>query len=299
MVRVIDAHRFQRQSTYTIPENVIDSCLINDNQILLATNSTTIELRPINFNEENFSEIQTVFEPISTFQTVYEIKKLIHCKNGNFIATIEKNQNSEQTARVYSNWDCKQNSQNQNVMARIAGKVSPSNHRSDFIYMDIIELPVNGQVETISCCQLTGNIIIGTNAKQIFIYKFFFNQELNKNSYIDFIDLSYFLELSYKPKSIEISENFIMTMSDKCLNVFKIISKFDLERNHENLNDFDDFEKEFDDCFDGNNANGKNLINLSSNFEQKIDFVDFCPTIVTNLPVFIKSTKSSKTVSSN
>lgn len=293
MVRVIDAHRFQRQSTYTISENVIASRLLSDGNILLATSPSTIELRSINFNERND---ESKFDPICSFQTVYEIIEMIYCKNGNFIATIERNQiqkNFEYSSRVYSNWDCKQNSKTKNIMARIAGKVSPSNIRNDFVYMDIIELPINGQVEAIGCCQLTGNIIIANNQKLIFIYKFQYHQmENKKNSYIDFNELPYWLELSYQSRKIEIAENFILSVSDKCLNVFKIISKFDIERNTEKFPQLNYFEQEFDQCFDGKIFDSKNLINLSSNFEQKPDFIDFRPTLVTNLPVFIKSNKN-------
>lgn len=294
MVRVIDAHRFQRQSTYTVPENVIASCLISDDKILLATNQSTIELRSLNFNQPT-DEIPTDFEPISWFQTVYEISQMIYCKNGNYVATIERNQSGESSARVYTNWDFIENSLNKNVMARIAGKVSPSYIRTDFVYMDIIELPINGQVEAISCCQLTGNIIIANSRSEIFIYKFQLHQTENKrNSYIDFNELAYWLELSYKPRRIEIAENFIMSMSDKCLNVFKICSKFEFEKSDsEEFVDLNCAQQEFEQCFDGSKENSQNfLINLTSNFEQKTDFIDFRPTVVTNLPVLIKSAKN-------
>lgn len=294
MVRVIDAHRFQRQSTYTVPENVIASCLISDDQILLATNQSSIELRQLNFNEPT-DEIPSAFDPICSFQTVYEIVQMIYCKNGNYVGTIERNETGESSARVYTNWDFTENSLNQNVMARIAGKVSPSYIRTDFVYMDIIELPINGQVEAISCCQLTGNIIIANGRNEIFIYKFQLHQmENKKNSYIDFNELNYWLELAYKPRRIEITENFIMSMSDKCLNVFRIGSKFDVVVGEsEEFVDLNSAQHEFEQCFDGSKENSQSyLINLTSNFEQKTDFIDFRPTVVTNLPVLIKSAKN-------
>lgn len=296
MVRVIDAHRFERQSTYTIPENVIASCLVSVDKILIATNFSTIELRPLSFSGHQDNEIKSTFEPISSFQPVYEICQMIYCKNGNYVGTIERNLNNsnyEYSARVYTNWDCCENSMNKNLKARIAGKVSPANVRNDFSYMDIIELPINGQTEAIGCCQLTGNLIIANNRNEIFLYKFKLHQmENTKMSYIDFKELPYWLELSYKPRKIELAENFIMTVSDKCLNVFKIISKFDENIHKKSFVQLNCVQQEFDDCFDGNNKNSTNcLINVTSNFEQKPDFIEFRPIIVTNLPVLIKSSK--------
>lgn len=87
----------------------------------------------------------------------------------------------------------------------------------------MIELPLSSNLNTIACCESTGNIIVGSkNSLQLFLFKYCTN-ETTKLQYIDFFEAPFKIELDFQPSKILITENVVTCCNKQFLQVFKVV----------------------------------------------------------------------------
>lgn len=216
-------YHFASQSIQQLEiEDLSSTCLIPDNEIVLAKNSDhTIEIRQLN-NETSDGETAEV----KSFSSVDDVEQMIYSKVGNFLVTLESRVSNYEKAeiryvRIYVNWD-KQSSPTQSLRARIAGKITPMKKT-----LEMIELPLSFNPNSIACCQSTGNIIVNhKNILQIFIFKYCTN-ETTKLQYIDFFEAPFQIELDFIPSKILVNEDVVSCCNKQFFHVFKIIEVVD------------------------------------------------------------------------
>lgn len=223
MVRVMSIYHFASQSIQQLEiEDLSSTCLIPDSEIVLAKNSDhTIEIRELNSESKDGESAG-----VKSFSSVDDVEQMIYSKVGNFLVTLESRVSNYEKAeiryvRIYVNWD-KQSSPSQSLRARIAGKITPMKKT-----LEMIELPLNFNPNSISCCQSTGNVIVNhKNILQIFIFKYCTN-ETTKLQYIDFFEAPFQIELDFIPSKILVNEDVISCCNKQFFHVFKIVEVVD------------------------------------------------------------------------
>jgi hypothetical protein len=186
--------------------------LISENELAFAKTDHTIEIKTLNGQPEEPSQ------EVRTFSTVDDVEQIIYCSNGHFIATLESRISSYEQVevryvRIYANWDqlrpCSEKDYISTALrARIAGKITPM-HRC----LEMIELPLDYNPTLIACCQSTGNLLIANkNTLQLFEFKCCTNEN-TKNSYIDFFEAPFQIELDFQPDKVLINENYVSCSS--------------------------------------------------------------------------------------
>lgn len=236
MVRVISVHNFTSQSVQTVEQPTACTTAPPD-RFLLALMSNCIEVRDLKNNAEL----------IFTFPTIDEVAQICYSLNGNYVATLESKfnrQNREQNfVRVYVNWDSIATLQQskmtssgvslgssecgmvQPMRARIAGRVTPTSNQSDLGSLEMIEIPVKRNPHFISCCPITGNLLI-LSKNLINIYKFKVKtHDISKMKFIDFDDIGLDIELTFDPTKIEMCENYIAAMNKDNMHLFKLCKR--------------------------------------------------------------------------
>ncbi|XP_031634727.1 uncharacterized protein LOC116348019 [Contarinia nasturtii] len=254
MVRVFSIYQFDGQSIHRIPDDILSASLIDANHLALAKSDHVIEIvslqRSDELNSRRFTSIDSTDENnIHTkyaFPTVDEVAKMVYCKFGNFIATVEcKTSNSgveHSFLRVYTNWtNCKTASNdnitdsmnfmtcNVTIRARIAGRVTPSTNNMNCL--EVIEIPTivhscsqsqSSHPYELAVCQRTGTIVCA-NDRFLKIYKF--DECVNENThfkYIDFLEVPFEVELDFIPTQLSIDEHIVGTANSEYMCVFKI-----------------------------------------------------------------------------
>ncbi|KAJ8982040.1 hypothetical protein NQ317_001734 [Molorchus minor] len=152
MVRVISVHHFASQHIQTVEQPT--ACVVAPpNRLLLALLNNCVEVRDLG----NESDV------LFSFPTVDEVIQIVHCQNGDYVATLEtkfNRQNKETNfVRVYINWDSIATLQQskmtssgvslgssecgmvQPMRARIAGRVTPTTNQSELGSLEMIEIP--------------------------------------------------------------------------------------------------------------------------------------------------------------
>ncbi|KAI4454775.1 hermansky-pudlak syndrome 3 protein [Holotrichia oblita] len=236
MVRVIAVHHFANQHIQTV-EQPTASTVAPPNRLLLALSSHCIEVR----------DVSDRGEVLFTFPTVDEVTQIVHCLNGDYVATVETKYNRQNRetnfVRVYVNWDNIATMQQskmthsgvslgssecgmvQPMRARIAGRVTPTTNQSELGSLEMIEIPVKRNPQQIQCCQVTGNIIIQMN-KTITMYTFGVKtHDISKLKFIDFEEAPLSVDLSFYPRDIAICENYIACSSNDTLHMFRVLYK--------------------------------------------------------------------------
>ncbi|KAL1501585.1 hypothetical protein ABEB36_006883 [Hypothenemus hampei] len=235
MVRVISVHHFASQNVQTV-EQPTASTVAPPNRLLLALTSNCIEVRDL----KNDSEVQF------TFPTVDEAIQIVHCLNGDYVASLETKYNRQNRetnfVRVYINWDSvatlqqsKMTSGNvilgssecgmvQPMRARIAGRVTPTINQSELGSLEMIEIPVKRNPNAIACCQVSGNIAI-LSEQYINIHKFHVrSHDISKLKFIDFEELLILIELQFSPFDIQFSENYIAALGKDTMHMFRVLN---------------------------------------------------------------------------
>ncbi|XP_044762835.1 uncharacterized protein LOC123319874 isoform X2 [Coccinella septempunctata] len=242
MVRVISVHNFTSQSVQTVEQPTACTTAPPD-RFLLALMSNCVEVRDLKNNAEL----------LFTFPTIDEVAQICYSLNGDYVATLESKfnrQNREQNfVRVYVNWDSIATLQQskmtssgvslgssecgmvQPMRARIAGRVTPTSNQSDLGSLEMIEIPVKRNPHFISCCPISGNLLILSN-NIINIYKFRVKtHDISKMKFIDFNDTGIRIELTFEPTKIEMCENYIAAMNRDNMHLFKIYKKSSKDSN--------------------------------------------------------------------
>ncbi|KAF5284703.1 hypothetical protein FQR65_LT13439 [Abscondita terminalis] len=236
MVRVITVHNFVNQHVQVI-EQPTASAVAPPDRLLLALSSHCIEVRDLKF-ESNL---------LFSFPTVDQVNQLLHCLNGNYVATLE-GKNSRQNkvmnyVRVYVNWDgiaTMQQSKMTNsgasldssecgmvqpMRARIAGRVTPTTNQSELSNLEMIEIPVRQRPNSIACCQISGNLLIQSE-KKLVIYGFQVKvHDISKLRFLDFEELPLYVEVSFVPLKVMMCENYVVCLNKDNVHMFKILSK--------------------------------------------------------------------------
>ncbi|CAH0548559.1 unnamed protein product [Brassicogethes aeneus] len=288
MVRVISVHHFASQNVETVEQPT--ACTVAPpNRFLLALTSNCIEVRDI----KNESEV------LFTFPTVDEVLQIVHCLNGDYVATLEtkfNRQNRETNfVRVYINWDTVATLQQskmtssgvslgssecgmvQPMRARIAGRVTPTTNQSELGSLEMVEIPVKRNPNSIDCCQVSGNLII-LSEKIINLYNFKVRtHDISKLRFIDFEEAPILIQLSFIPLVVNFCENYISCMSKDTFYLCRIFNSTQKDANNEQNIHENDFIKY---CQDGP-IDYKKLVKdeLIQNIKEKI---------TVNLPSILK-----------
>ncbi|KAG5889875.1 hypothetical protein JTB14_018922 [Gonioctena quinquepunctata] len=252
MVRVISVHHFANQNIQVLEQPT--ACTVAPpNRLLSALLSNCVEVRDLN------NEAEVLF----SFPTVDEVIQIVHCLNGDYVATLETKFNRQKKeinfVRIYINWDSVATLQQskmtnsgvslgssecgmvQPMRARIAGRVTPTTNQSELGSLEMIEIPVKRNPKFIDCCQVSGNLLILSDAI-INIYTFHIKtHDISKMRFVDFEELPLFIELSFCPFHVAFCENYIACMNRDSLYLFKIIEstrKDNGEINNSVENDF-------------------------------------------------------------
>ncbi|XP_066255602.1 uncharacterized protein [Euwallacea similis] len=235
MVRVISVHHFATQNVQTVEQPTACTVAPPD-RLLLALTSNCIEVRDL----RNDSEVQF------SFPTVDEAIQIVHCLNGDYVASLETKYNRQNRetnfVRVYINWDSvatlqqsKMTSSNvslgssecgmvQPMRARIAGRVTPTTNQSELGSLEMIEIPVRRNPNAIACCQLSGNLAILSD-HIINFHKFYVRtHDISKLKFIDFEEMPIIVELAFAPFDIQICENYIAVLGRDSMHMFRILT---------------------------------------------------------------------------
>ncbi|KAJ8917277.1 hypothetical protein NQ315_002294 [Exocentrus adspersus] len=234
MVRVISVHHFTGQNVQTVEQPT--ACTVAPpNRLLSALTSNCVEVR----NLSNESDV------MFSFPTVDEVVQIVHCLNGDYVATLEtkfNRQNKETNfVRVYINWDSIATLQQskmtssgvslgssecgmvQPMRARIAGRVTPTTNQSELGSLEMIEIPIKKNPNMIGCCQISGNLLILAN-KIVNVYAFQVRtHDISKLKFIDFKELPLSIELAFAPIQVEFCENYIACINKDSMHLFKIL----------------------------------------------------------------------------
>ncbi|XP_044260158.1 Hermansky-Pudlak syndrome 3 protein homolog [Tribolium madens] len=233
MVRVISVHHFAGQNIQTVEQPTACTVAPPD-KLLLALTSNCIEVRDL----KNESEV------LFSFPSVDEVIQIVHCRNGDFVTTLETkfNRQNKDTnfVRVYINWDSvaalqqsKMTSSGvslgasecgmvQPMRARIAGRVTPTTNQSELGSLEMIEIPVKRNPNYIECCQVSGNLFI-LSKRIINVYKFQVKtHDISKMRFIDFEEVGFYLELTFFPQQMAVCENYIACMNSDNMYLFKL-----------------------------------------------------------------------------
>ncbi|XP_013784505.1 Hermansky-Pudlak syndrome 3 protein-like [Limulus polyphemus] len=232
MVRVISCHHFDSQDVFMSEHEPLALCAAQE-KLLVATVQHSVEVRDLNLRGRL----------LHVFPTVDQVKQLIYCDAGNYVATLEKKSNRWSKTltyvRIYLNWwtDMK----GQPLRVRIAGCVTPSTH-SGSGHLEMIELPLNGHATCIACCKRTGTLAVGLY-KLVRIYSFRPKvHDVSKLKFSDF-DLLMDLEINFAPKEVAICEDIIAAMSPSQVQVLKVLldkdeQSYQLEHTSQEVPDF-------------------------------------------------------------
>lgn len=246
MVRVISVHHFANQHIQVVEQPT--ACTVAPpNRLLSALMNNCVEVRDLS----NDSEI------IFSFPTVDEVVQIVHCLNGDYVATLEtkfNRQNKEiNFVRIYINWDSIATLQQskmtssgvslgssecgmvQPMRARIAGRVTPTTNQSELGSLEMIEVPVKRNPNFVECCQVSGNLLI-LSEKFINIYSFQIKtHDISKMRFVDFEELPILIELSFNPYQVSFCENYIACMSKGAFYLFRISESVKRENSELNL----------------------------------------------------------------
>ncbi|CAG9815124.1 unnamed protein product [Phaedon cochleariae] len=233
MVRVISVHHFANQHVQVIEQPT--ACTVAPpNRLLSALMSNCVEVRDL----ANESEV------MFSFPTVDEVIQIVHCLNGDYVATLETKFNRQNReinfVRIYINWDSIATLQQskmtssgvslglsecgmvQPMRARIAGRVTPTTNQSELGSLEMIEIPVKRNPNFIDCCQVSGNLLI-MSSKIINIYKFLIKtHDISKMRFIDFEELPLLIDIPFIPLHVSFCENYIACMNKESVLLFKI-----------------------------------------------------------------------------
>lgn len=222
MVKFIPALNLEKHSFDKSTDELLCTCLIGESKILVGFTDSSIRV----YNVEN-----GIFSNQYLFSTVGVLVKIIYCKTGKFIGTIEHDVKKVNVVRVYVNWNSDKQCMvtEKRLRVRVASKVTPAPNTSDDCNeYEMIELPLqNSKVYPVNlaCCQMTGNIAIIQNDNIIVLYKFFINLKFEKLEFIDFTLMDLFICIDYVPDDIVFSENIIVLKNKEHLNAFKVIEE--------------------------------------------------------------------------
>ncbi|KAJ4435469.1 hypothetical protein ANN_18085, partial [Periplaneta americana] len=238
MVRVISVHHFVSQDIHTCEDPVAVTTAPPD-YLLLALPQHVVEVR----------DLAKGGSIVFNFPTVDQVHQMLHCCNGNYVATLELKQNRQGKecthARIYANWDspCMVNqgagcgtgaSVQQPMRARIAGRVTPSSAQSGPPSLEMIELPLKRTPNVIACCQVssyligkifmstTGNLLVASH-KTLMLYHFHMRtHDISRLRFIDFEESGVCVELSFSPSWLSVAEDIIACMAQEYVHVFRL-----------------------------------------------------------------------------
>lgn len=215
MVRVLSVYHFLGQKTKTI-EDIVDSCLIPENRLVLAKRNGFIEIFDLNEETEDCC---------ACFATIDDVVSVEYCIQGNYLVCLEEKLSKGKcikSVRVYCHFEAAGQDTNLGIKARIAGKTTPIYSTSETRCLEMLELPLKTAPEIVACCQATGNMfILSGNLIQPFVFKYCYNDS-TKYKFIDFMEANFYIDLDFKPTKLEVAENIFAAMNQMYVNVFQI-----------------------------------------------------------------------------
>ena len=85
MVRVFSAYHYRAQNIHTINDDILASCLMDSNHIILAKTNHIIEILSLNDDVNHNEDAAQPHKPIQSisFPTVDYVQRMTYCKQGN------------------------------------------------------------------------------------------------------------------------------------------------------------------------------------------------------------------------
>ncbi|KAM9316483.1 BLOC-2 complex member HPS3 [Gastrophryne carolinensis] len=116
---------------------------------------------------EVFSICQELCQPLCSFNTLGKVLHMRYSQVGDYLVTIEE-KNNISSLRAYVNWRC-QSTESSRVSVRMVGLQLDAAHAAAASkdQMEIIEMPLPENPLCLSCCPVTGDLLISCKGKLI------------------------------------------------------------------------------------------------------------------------------------
>lgn len=147
MVRVLSVYHFLGQKTKTI-EDIVDSCLIQNNRLVLAKRNGFIEIFDLNDDTDDCC---------ACFATIDDVVTVEYSIQGNYLVCLEEKLSKGKcvkSVRVYCHFEAAGQDTNLGIKARIAGKTTPIYSTSETRCLEMLEIPLKQVPEIVACCQV-------------------------------------------------------------------------------------------------------------------------------------------------
>uniref|UniRef100_F7EU40 HPS3 biosis of lysosomal organelles complex 2 subunit 1 n=1 Tax=Ornithorhynchus anatinus TaxID=9258 RepID=F7EU40_ORNAN len=172
--------------------------------------------------------------PRAAFLTIGHVLRLRYSQPGDYLVTLEE---KHQTTflRAYVNWRCKP-AENSRVCIRMMGHATDVSYAETFKdQMSIIEMPLSEPPLCLSCCPLSGDLLVGCRNKLI-LFGLKFRAINEEFSVLDF-ELSLIVHVNgILPMEISFCSNYVALMADLEVLILKLEpSQEDGEKAHPDL----------------------------------------------------------------
>ncbi|KAM7133778.1 BLOC-2 complex member HPS3 isoform 1-T1 [Molossus nigricans] len=165
---------------------------------------------------------QELCQPRCAFSTLGRVLRLAYSEAGDYLVAIEE-KNQATFLRAYVNWRCKR-TENSRVCIRMVGHNVEAPSRESFRdQMSIVEMPLSEAPLCISCCPVTGDLLVGcTNKFVLFSLKYqVIDEEL---SVLDFERSLIIHVRNITPVEISFCVGYVAVMSELEVLILKLES---------------------------------------------------------------------------
>uniref|UniRef100_A0A8B9QDH1 HPS3 biogenesis of lysosomal organelles complex 2 subunit 1 n=1 Tax=Apteryx owenii TaxID=8824 RepID=A0A8B9QDH1_APTOW len=105
-------------------------------------------------------------EPLGSFATLGPVLRMAHSRTGDYVVTIEE-KNRATFLRAYTNWRCMSAGSSRVCVRMVGHKMEESYSETLKEQMSIVEMPLSDPPLCISCCPVSGNLLVGCKNKLV------------------------------------------------------------------------------------------------------------------------------------
>ncbi|KAM9378570.1 BLOC-2 complex member HPS3 [Phaethornis superciliosus] len=105
-------------------------------------------------------------EPLGSFATLGPVLRMAHSRAGDYLVTIEEKSKAT-FLRAYMNWRCMSAGSSRVCVRMVGHKVEESYSETLKEQMSIVEMPLSDPPLCISCCPVTGDLLVGCKNKLV------------------------------------------------------------------------------------------------------------------------------------
>ncbi|KAM8883472.1 BLOC-2 complex member HPS3 isoform 2-T2 [Synchiropus picturatus] len=150
MVHVYNCHPFASQNIVQVDQEPSLICCGGGVLFVVAAGGCKVEV---------FSLLQDGCPLVCRFSTMGAVRTLRHSAVGDYLVTIEE-KNGATYLRAYTNWRC-QAEEKSRVGVRLLGHLLRGASPRAGAQMEIIEIPLSERPVALSCCPITGDLLVG------------------------------------------------------------------------------------------------------------------------------------------